>query len=185
MPEAPPPGPLPKTIFFRVPVRGGFPCGSGVHERRETTETATGPPHRQVAAAQSAAVTTTNSQGTAPTLQAEPTPKNRATQTPAALRERGSGGDALLSEKRPLPRSSPMPAGRGGSVSHRDHNHFTRNRPHLAGGTNSEEPHNTNASRSSGEGVWGRGASLREAASPPESPLNISLPPECRGWRGR
>ena len=28
----------------------------------------------------------------------------------------------------------------------------------------------SNASRSSGEGVWGRGASLREAASPPESP---------------
>ena len=27
-----------------------------------------------------------------------------------------------------------------------------------------------NASRSSGEGGWGRGASLREAASPPESP---------------
>ena len=28
---------------------------------------------------------------------------------------------------------------------------------------------NSNANRSSGEGVWGRGASLREAASPPES----------------
>ena len=185
MPEAPPPGPLPKTIFFRVPVRGGFLRGGGVHERRETTETANVPPRRQVAAAQSAAVTTTkpigdmpphrrnqlrrtaqlkrqllfgrgglgerrfsqrsglsprvppcqqvaaalsaavtttNSQGTAPTSQAEPIPKNRATQTPAALRERGSGGEALLSEKRPLPQNLP---------------------------------------------------------------LNISLPLECRGWRGR
>ena len=31
-----------------------------------------------------------------------------------------------------------------------------------------------NASYSSGEGVWGRGASLREAASPPESPPAIN-----------
>ena len=64
-----------------------------------------------------------------------------------------------------------MSAGRGGSVSRRDHNHFTRNRPHLTGGTNSEEPHNSNASRSSGEGVWGRGASLREAPLPWSSPM--------------
>ena len=46
-------------------------------------------------------------------------------------------------------------------------------RAHLSGGTKSEEPYTPNASYSSGEGVWGRGASLREAASPPESP---SLP---------
>ncbi len=39
------------------------------------------------------------------------------------------------------------------------------------GGTTYAETHNSNASRSSGEGVWGRGASLREAASPPESPI--------------
>ena len=31
---------------------------------------------------------------------------------------------------------------------------------------------NSNASRSSGEGVWGRGASHREAASPPEFPTS-------------
>ena len=31
-----------------------------------------------------------------------------------------------------------------------------------------QKPPTPNASRSSGEGVWGRGASLREAASPPE-----------------
>ena len=40
-----------------------------------------------------------------------------------------------------------------------------------------------NASRSSGEGVWGRGASLREAASPPECPPHLRLFGE--GARGR
>ena len=42
--------------------------------------------------------------------------------------------------------------------------------PHLSGGTKPAEAHPPNASRSSGEGVWGGGASLREAASSPESP---------------
>ena len=40
----------------------------------------------------------------------------------------------------------------------------------LSGGTNYVEVTTSNASCSSGEGVWGRGASLREAASPPGSP---------------
>ena len=60
----------------------------------------------QVAAALSAAVTTTKSIGDASTLQAEPSKRKGATQTPAALRERGSGGEALLLEKRPLPQKS-------------------------------------------------------------------------------
>ena len=75
----------------------------------------------------------------------------------------------LLPEKPP----PPIPThrkGRGGAVSRRDHNPLAGNHPHLSGGTNSEEAAPPNASRSSGEGVWGRGASLREAASPPESP---------------
>ena len=38
-----------------------------------------------------------------------------------------------------------------------------------------------NASRSSGEGVWGRGASLREAASPPESSHNYLFEREREG----
>ena len=59
--------------------------------------------------------------------------------------------------------------GRGGSVSRRDHIQAYRRPPQLAGGTNFAEITNPNASRSSGEGGWGRGASLREAASPPES----------------
>ena len=39
--------------------------------------------------------------------QAEPSKRKGATQTPTALRERGSGGEALLSEKRPLPQNLP------------------------------------------------------------------------------
>ena len=65
------------------------------------------PPRRKVAAALSAAVTTTKFIGDAPTSQAEPAMQKCATQTPTALRERGSGGEALLSEKRPLPQSLP------------------------------------------------------------------------------
>ena len=64
----------------------------------------------------------------------------------------------------------PMPHGRGGSVSRRDHNQAAGTRAHLTGGTNSEEATNSNASRSSGERGLGRGASLREAASPPRVP---------------
>ncbi len=70
----------------------------------------------------------------------------------------------------------PALAGRGGSVSRRDHNKAYRRRTHLSGGTNSVEAHNSNASRSSGEGVWGGGASLREAASSPESPVSSQIP---------
>ena len=72
---------------------------------------------------------------------------------------------------RPLPVIGRYPtlAGRGGSVSRRDHKQATGNRVHLTGGTKLEETHNPNASCSSGEGVWGGGASLREAASSPES----------------
>ena len=83
-------------------------------------------------------------------FQAELSKRKDATQAPTALRERGSGGEVLLSEKRPLPPRnsialslnaykkpplkgevpasraegfrSPAPQGRGGSVSRRDHN---------------------------------------------------------------
>ena len=41
------------------------------------------------------------------TSQAEPPMQKHPRQTPAALRERGSGGEALLSEKRPLPQNLP------------------------------------------------------------------------------
>ena len=69
----------------------------------------------------------------------------------------------------------------GGVPSPRDHNQVYRRRTHLSGGTKPEERRNPNANRSSGEGVWGRGASLREAASPPESPHCKSLREGARG----
>ena len=46
--------------------------------------------------------------------------------------------------------SFPTLAGRGGSVSRRDHNQLTWNRTHPSGGTNSAEATNSNARRSSG-----------------------------------
>ncbi len=65
---------------------------------------------------------------------------------------------------------SPKKHGRGGSVSRRDHNQFAEKRTHLAWALKSEGKTKPIPSYSSGEGVWGRGASLREAASPPEFP---------------
>ena len=65
----------------------------------------------------------------------------------------------------------PALAGRGGSVSRRDHNKAYRRRTHLSGGTNSVEAHNSNASRSSGEGGLGGEELLSEKLPlPPESP---------------
>ena len=51
----------------------------------------------------------------------------------------------------------------------------TRNRAHAAWAHKSVGKDKPIPSRSSGEGVWGRGASLREAASPPESPSPYHL----------
>ena len=65
---------------------------------------------------------------------------------------------------------NPTLAGRGGSVSRRDHNQAAGNRAHSQAEPSPKKRPPPNASRSSGEGVWGRGASLREAASPPEFP---------------
>ena len=66
-------------------------------------------PHTaKVAAALSAAVTITQPIGDTPHSQAEPTKQNRTRQTLTALRERGTGGEALLSEKRPLPQNLPQ-----------------------------------------------------------------------------
>ena len=61
--------------------------------------------HWQVAAALSAAVTTAPKQENAPTMHGCASPQEKSSLFPAALRERGSGGEALLSEKRPLPQS--------------------------------------------------------------------------------
>ena len=68
-------------------------------------------------------------------------------------------------------------AGRGGSVSRRDHNQVYREtRPTSQAEPTKKKSRTPNASRSSGEGVWGGGASLREAASSPESPSKNKNP---------
>ena len=43
-------------------------------------------------------------------FQAEPPMQKHSTQSPATLRERGSGGEALLLEKRPLPQNLRRPS---------------------------------------------------------------------------
>ena len=115
---------------------------------------------RQVVVALLAAVATTKLHGIAPT---------------GATKGRSpSGGFPIALWKPSAPTyklvAFPTLVGRGGSVSRRDHNQAARNRAHLAwahklGGKIKPIP-----SYSSGEGVWGRGASLREAASPPAFP---------------
>ena len=93
---------------------------------------------------------------------------------------------ALWKPSPPAYRLVPYPtlAGRGGSVSRRDHNPKTKNRAQLTWARKSEGTHKPIPSYSSGEGVWGRGASLREAASPPESPPYPASSLE-EGARGR
>ena len=65
------------------------------------------PKRPQVAAALSAAVTTAKSIGDRLQLHGHTSPKERTSLFPATLRERGSGGEALLLEKRPLPQNLP------------------------------------------------------------------------------
>ena len=54
-----------------------------------------------------AAVTTAPQQGIAPNSHGHTSPKEHASLFPATLRKRGSGGEALLLEKRPLPQRLP------------------------------------------------------------------------------
>ena len=61
-----------------------------------------------VTAALSAAVTSTPKQKNAPTSHGRASPKERTSLFPATLRERGSGGEALLLEKRLSPRISTL-----------------------------------------------------------------------------
>ena len=61
----------------------------------------------QVTAALSAAVTTTKQQETTLQLAAAYCMEEKTTRTAATLRMRGSGGEALLLEKRPLPQNLP------------------------------------------------------------------------------
>ena len=87
---------------------------------------------------------------------------------------------------RPLPEIGwwPTLAGRGGSVSRRDRNQPAENRAHLTGGTKPKEtPPPKRQPLFGREGSGGRGASLREAASPPSVPPKTTSLQE--GARGR
>ena len=78
-------------------------------------------------------------------------------------------------------RSFPPLAGRGGSVSRRDLNQATGNRAQLTGGTKPEEKYPAERQPLFGRaGSGGRGASLREAASPPR----ISRSSPTVSWEG-
>ena len=157
------------------------------------------PSRRTVAAALSAAVTITKFIGEHSHFQAEPPMQKQNSQTPAALREgaRGRGFSQRSRLPRTPTKRTFTSHGRGGSVSRRDLNQLAGNRAQLAGAYSlRKESTRTPAalregargrgfsqrsrlpriprtflipSYSSGEGVWGRGASLREAASPPAS----------------
>ena len=97
--------------------------------------------------------------------------KSEETRKPIPSHSSGGGpGEALLLEKRPPPEFPHPLAGRGGSVSRRDLEQAYRRPLTLAWARKSEGRTKPIPSYSSGEGVWGRGASLREAASPPEFP---------------
>ena len=87
---------------------GGAPCKASPERGGARRRRAKGfvPKHRKVAAALSAAVTITPKQENAPAYHGRTSQKESASLFPAALRERGSGGEALLSEKRPLPQRS-------------------------------------------------------------------------------
>ncbi len=79
----------------------------------------------KVAAALSAAVTTTKQQENAPISQAKPPMQKHATQTPAALRERGVWGERRFSQRsglspQNLPYHSLFGRGPGGGASRRE-----------------------------------------------------------------
>ena len=80
---------------------------------------------------------------------------------------------------RPLPEISWCPAlvGRGGSVSRRDHNQAAKNHPQLTGAYCMKKAPLERQPLFGREGSGGRGASLREAASPPRiSRISLTRP---------
>ena len=91
------------------------PFGRARRHEISSASTDAAPP-RTVAAALSAAVTTAKPIGDAPNSHGRASPKEASSLFPATLRERGSGGEALLLEKRPLPQSLPNVIFREGSA---------------------------------------------------------------------
>ena len=111
------------------------------------------------------------------------TPKQKSLSSVSLATDNSLCGGSLLANLRAKPPlkgevpaiggrrgSFPTPQGRGGSVSRRDHTQAYRRSTALTWVRKPEGTHKPIPSHSSGEGVWGRGASLREAASPPAFP---------------
>ena len=96
-------GSLLAALPAKPPLKGEVPATGG---RRGSFPNAT-----KVAAALSAAVTTTNLQEAAPNYQAEPPMQKQPRQAPAALRERGVWGERGFSQRSRLsPQNPPPPA---------------------------------------------------------------------------
>ena len=132
-------------------------------------------PHAaKVAAALSAAATTTQHLGDQPHLHGRTSPKENQAYS-QLLFGRGFGGGASLREAASpgTLAQSKVAAALSAAVTSRKPIGDT---PHSQAEPPMKYRTKPNASRSSGVGVWGRGASLREAASPPESPP--TSPPE-------
>ena len=100
------------------------------------------------------------------------------------------GGEAVAFRSPPPPLRAPAYrlvsnetlAGRGGSVSRRDHSQAYRRRAQLSGGTNYAESRNSNASRSSGErGLGGEGLLSEKPPLPPAFPHPTSFREGARG----
>ncbi len=139
----------------------------------------------QVAAALSAAVTATKPIGDRPHSQAGPTKKKSRTLNAsrssgegvwgggASLREAASSPESPSQNKKYQMKRWQVAAALSAAVT------ATKpigDRPHAQAEPTKKKSRTPNASRSSGEGVWGGGASLREAASSPESPFKNKNP---------
>ena len=101
--------------------------------------------------------------------------QNQPTRTPAALRERGVWWERRFSQRSGLSHQKvrlafPKRKSSRRLCRRREHAHLQRNCPTPSQGEPSQpKPTNSNPSRSSEERGLGRGASLREAASPPRN----------------
>ena len=110
-------------------------------------------------------MTKAKQQETAPNSQGHASRINQL--EPQLLFGRGPG-EKLLSEKMPPDAPFPTQAGRGGSVSRRDHNPAAGNRAQLAGARKQAESSNSNPSCSSGGGP---GEKLLSEKMPPDAPF--------------
>ena len=114
--------------------------------------------------------------------QAEPI-KEKSRNSNASRSSGGSAREGLLSEKPPPSQASFSPRRQVAAALSAvvTTTKFIGNRPHLAWAHKSEGSVKPIPSCSSGEGARGRGASLREAASPPESPHSCLFGREREG----